>query len=159
MPLAVPLYKELPIRSDAPAGSSWGVFDTVDQRDVYGTLNFITREAVVAAKNEIQTGESVVLNLPLHLPYNTCSPRIQTEHKLLDKMFGLYCCDDQINLNTQSSSQWDGLLHFANQDRQEYYNGVKYAFNPYLNGAGSSEEVSYSTLYDMQKPKESNTTL
>ncbi|GAB7356248.1 hypothetical protein MBLNU459_g7062t1 [Dothideomycetes sp. NU459] len=25
-------------------------------------------------------------------------------------MFGLYCCDDQINLNTQSSSQWDGLL-------------------------------------------------
>lgn len=59
--LQVPLYRDLPIMSSAPAGSAWGVFDKNGERDVYGTLNFITPEAVVAAKQEIKTGESVVL--------------------------------------------------------------------------------------------------
>jgi hypothetical protein len=57
----VPLYKDLPIEANAPPGSAWGVFDQNGQRDVYGTLNFITPEAVVAAKAEIRTGESTVL--------------------------------------------------------------------------------------------------
>jgi hypothetical protein len=57
----VPLYKDLPVEVNAPPGSAWGVFDKDGQRDVYGTLNFITPEAVVAAKAEIRTGQSVVL--------------------------------------------------------------------------------------------------
>ena len=60
-PLKVPLYRDLPVQPSAPPGSAWGVFDKDGKRDVYGTLNFITPEAVVAAKQEIQTGESVVL--------------------------------------------------------------------------------------------------
>ena len=61
MYLSAPKYKDLPVQEGAPPGSSWGVFDKNGQRDVYGTLNFATREAVVAAKEEILTGESVVL--------------------------------------------------------------------------------------------------
>jgi hypothetical protein len=61
MSFKAPTYKELPIREDAPTGSSWGVFDKDGKRDALGTLNFITPEAVVAAKEEIRTGESVVL--------------------------------------------------------------------------------------------------
>lgn len=61
MSLKVPSYKELPVKSDAPAGSAWGVFDKNGKRDALGTLNFITQEAVVRAKEEIQTGESVAL--------------------------------------------------------------------------------------------------
>jgi hypothetical protein len=61
MTFKAPIYKELPIREDAPPGSSWGLFDKDGKRDALGTLNFITPEAVVAAKEEIQTGESVVL--------------------------------------------------------------------------------------------------
>ena len=61
MPLSVPKYRELPIISSAPASSAWGVFDKEGKRDALGTLNFITPEAVVAAKEEIRTGESVVL--------------------------------------------------------------------------------------------------
>jgi hypothetical protein len=61
MPLNVPKYHELPIEIDAPPGSSWGIFDKNGQRDRYGTLNFITSEAVLAAKEEIKTGQSVVL--------------------------------------------------------------------------------------------------
>ncbi|OCK78504.1 hypothetical protein K432DRAFT_301852 [Lepidopterella palustris CBS 459.81] len=122
----VPEYRDLPINPDAPKGSAWGLFDKDGKRDVFGTLNFITPEAVVAAKEEIQTGESVVL--PLHLPYVPCGGdiRIKTEHKIFKKNFGMYCLDDELRFNTQSSSQWDGLLHFAHQTRQEYYNGVKY---------------------------------
>lgn len=59
--LKVPKYKELPIEAGAPKGASWGVFDKHGKRDVYGTLNFITPEAVIAAKDEIITGESATL--------------------------------------------------------------------------------------------------
>ena len=61
MPFTVPKFRDLPIQKDAPAGSAWGVFDKDGKKDVYGTLNFITPEAVLAAKEEIKTGESVVL--------------------------------------------------------------------------------------------------
>ena len=60
-PLMVPLYQDLPVQSPAPLGSAWGVFDKDGKRDVYGTLNFITPDAVLAAKAVIQTGEAVVL--------------------------------------------------------------------------------------------------
>jgi len=56
MSVTVPKYDELPIKSDAPAGSAWGVFDVDGKRDALGTLNFITQQAVVAAKEEIKTG-------------------------------------------------------------------------------------------------------
>lgn len=124
MSLKYPKYKDLPIKPGAPAGSAWGVFDKDGKKDVYGTLNFITREALLEARKEFQTGESVVLNLPLHLPWG--SSRINLEHKLITKGHGFWCCDDELTLNTQRSSQWDGLLHWANQDTQEFYNGVKY---------------------------------
>ncbi|KAF2494391.1 hypothetical protein BU16DRAFT_487492 [Lophium mytilinum] len=129
MPIQVPKYGDLPIKPDAPAGSAWGVFDKDGKRDVYGTLNFITPEAVVAAKSEIQVGESVVLNLPFHLPHVPCGAEIRKKstHNVLTKNFGMFCLDDEVSFNTQSSSQWDGLLHYAHQERQEFYNGVKYA--------------------------------
>jgi len=33
--------------------------------------------------------------------------------------------DDILHINTQSSSQWDGLRHFAYQDHKTFYNGLK----------------------------------
>lgn len=59
--IKVPKYSELPIKPEYPKGSSWGVFDNNGKKDVLGTLNFITPGAVVLAKEEIQTGKSVVL--------------------------------------------------------------------------------------------------
>jgi hypothetical protein len=139
MSLKVPKYKDLPIKKDAPPGSAWGVFDKANSpRDILGTLNFITKEAVVAAKAEIVTGESCVLNLPFHLPHNANPGRIKLEHKLLNNVHNMCICDDEISMNTQSSSQWDGLMHFANQERKEYYNGVSYA--------KAAEEKSDSSL-------------
>lgn len=56
-----PKFKDLPIKPDAPANSAWGVFDKDGKKDVWGTLNKATPAAVVAAREEIRTGESVVL--------------------------------------------------------------------------------------------------
>lgn len=32
--------------------------------------------------------------------------------------------DDEVAMNTQGSSQWDGLKHFAHQKSRMYYNGL-----------------------------------
>jgi hypothetical protein len=59
-----PKFKQLPISSapsGTPKGAAWGVFDKDGKKDVRGTLNFITRDVVKKAKDEIQTGQSVVL--------------------------------------------------------------------------------------------------
>lgn len=56
-----PNFAELPIQAGAPAGSAWGVFDRNGEKDVYGTLNFITPETIIAAKEEIVTGQQTVL--------------------------------------------------------------------------------------------------
>lgn len=132
MPLRIPKYHDLPIKPEAPKGAAWGVFDRDGVRDVYGTLNFITPEAVIEAKAEILTGESVVLkygflqprgradhrhSLPLTLPHSPCPGRVKLEHRLITaEIYNLTGCDDEILLNTQSSSQWDGLSSFMLED-------------------------------------------
>ena len=40
---ALPSYRELLLRTDAPAGSAWGIFGKDDE---VGTVNFITPECV-----------------------------------------------------------------------------------------------------------------
>jgi hypothetical protein len=60
-PVRIPLYHELPVQASAPKGSAWGVFDKDGKKDVYGTLNFITPETILAANKEVQLGISVVL--------------------------------------------------------------------------------------------------
>jgi hypothetical protein len=64
MTLKVPKFKDLPIPDapkGTPKGAAWGVFDKDGKKDVYGTLNYLTPEAVKAAAKEIQTGESASL--------------------------------------------------------------------------------------------------
>lgn len=76
LPKIIPRYRDLPIKSTtvgAPPGSAWGVFDENGQKDVHGTKNFITREAVVAARQEIMTGESVVLKCLNDASFVLCS--------------------------------------------------------------------------------------
>ncbi|KAF2222235.1 putative cyclase-domain-containing protein [Elsinoe ampelina] len=127
-PITVPKYRELPIQAGAPAGAGWGVFDKDGKVDVYGTLNFITPETVLAAKEEIKLGRSVVLNLPMHIPYHVSRMgRKEFTPNFLSGAHGMKYCDDEIHINTQSSSQWDGLLHWPNQERACYYQNVPWS--------------------------------
>lgn len=67
-----PKYSELPIRSGLPQGSAWGVFDDGGVKDVLGTLNFITNETILEAKEEIKIGQSI--NLKYVEPYDCPQP-------------------------------------------------------------------------------------
>lgn len=58
----LPNFKSLPAVKDMPHGCAWGLFDTNGKRDNLGTLNLLTPEVVLAAKNEIKTGVSVSVN-------------------------------------------------------------------------------------------------
>lgn len=46
--------------------------------------------------------------------------------------------DDELDVNTQGSSHWDGLRHFPYQETLAYYNGVKQAD---ISGADANDKL------------------
>jgi hypothetical protein len=57
----LPPWKDLPPVKGMPHGCAWGLFDKNGVRDEVGTLNLLTPSTVVKAKEEVQSGKSVVL--------------------------------------------------------------------------------------------------
>jgi kynurenine formamidase len=117
---AFPSYHDLRKRSDAPPGSSWGLFGDSDE---LGTLNFLTPEHRIRAAGLVRSGETYSLDLPLDaFPRPLISHRGALEHTV----FGLneFHRDDRIdNLFPQATSQIDGLRHFGHPD-YGFYNGA-----------------------------------
>ena len=92
-------------------------------------LNKITPEAILAAKQEIKLGKSVSLDQRLDYIPDTLASRKIFEYKMEDFMdkggyYKIKGFDDVLHLNTQSSSQWDGLRHIAIQENGLHYGGV-----------------------------------
>ena len=104
----VPAYKDLPPVPGMPHGCTWGLWDSNGQRDQLGTLNLLTPEVVLEARKEIQLGVSVAINWSLDKCSTPHSQRKKPEHRifLLPDWVGH---DDEVNINTQSGSQWDGF--------------------------------------------------
>ncbi len=116
-----PNFDSLPLRTGDPKASAWGLWGDEDE---LGTLNLLTPEVVQAAASEIQLGLPVPLNLPLDCPLLPMNPRRKPcSHNILAKG---YANDDELDINTQGSSHWDGLRHYPYQtcDPPMYYNGV-----------------------------------
>lgn len=117
-------------------GIAWGLFDDPSgPKDEIGTLNLLTKEVVLQAKNEIQIGKSVSLNWSMEKQHQPGFNRKGLQHKFVDwrvkaKESGgpdLFSYDDEITVNTQAGklgvleehkgpmlilklgSQWDGL--------------------------------------------------
>ncbi|KAL6718344.1 hypothetical protein ACLMJK_004433 [Lecanora helva] len=65
----------------------------------------------------------ISLNWPLDAQSKPSFGR-QAFHKIVYQKAPRIVNDDVWTLNTQSSSQWDGLRHFAYQKAQKFYNGV-----------------------------------
>lgn len=57
----LPAWKDIPEVPGMPKGCAWGLFDKDGQRDQVGTLNLLTPETVLRAKEEIVHGETVCL--------------------------------------------------------------------------------------------------
>ncbi|KAJ7041919.1 putative cyclase-domain-containing protein [Mycena alexandri] len=100
-----------------------GVWGSEDQ---LGTVNLLT-DAVVkaAAAAEIKMGKSVSLNWPLNFPekpmFERKSPEINM--KLREpQIYGVR--DDEIHINTQSGTQWDGMRHFPILEHGVFYNNI-----------------------------------
>ncbi|KAJ5609952.1 hypothetical protein N7510_006671 [Penicillium lagena] len=142
----LPSYQAIPSVSGMPHGCTWGFWDSYSngQPDELGTLNLLTPDRVLQAKEEVKLGISVAINWPLDkcsTPHsNRRKPELQI-HPLPDWEGN----DDEIHMNTQSGSQWDGFRgylkctavskeiylrddclsgHWAHQPTGLYYNGV-----------------------------------
>ncbi|KIW87778.1 uncharacterized protein Z519_11752 [Cladophialophora bantiana CBS 173.52] len=147
--LKIPSYASLPPVAGMPHGCTWGLWDVLRKTDItatpnggggghrhqekekdgLGTLNLLTPAAILAAKAEIQHGISVAINWSLDNCSTPHSGRHPPRHKIMtlaeaqggSEWIGH---DDEVWMNTQSGSQWDGFRHWAHQPTGLYYNGV-----------------------------------
>lgn len=88
---------------------AWDVFGRADQ---LGTLNLLTPERRHAATRSVRTGATFGLTLPLDALTTPPFGRVALQHETYaanDFSWG----DSVTALDTQSSSQWDGLLHVS----------------------------------------------
>ena len=122
----LPSYNSLPSVPGMPHGCAWGLWDAPGKKDDLGTLNLLTPDVIRAARDEIQLGISVAINWSLDNCATPHSHRKPPDHviKPLPDWVGH---DDEISMNTQSGSQWDGFRHWAHQPSGLYYNGVTHA--------------------------------
>ncbi|KAJ8115800.1 hypothetical protein ONZ43_g4585 [Nemania bipapillata] len=102
-----PSYDELPLNSSYPSKAAWGVWGADDE---LGALNHITEDTIMAASQTIKEGKAFPLNLRLDVP----NPPANFARKPLNHLFlpqdGY--TDDVLVMNTQISTQFDGLRHF-----------------------------------------------
>ncbi|RYP13923.1 hypothetical protein DL767_010515 [Monosporascus sp. MG133] len=125
----IPDFDSLPPVAGLPQGCAWGFFDKDGKKDVHGCLNLLTPEVVKEAYKEARDGVSFSLNYPMDF-MRMYSPRQPTEHKVITwredlKMGNALVLDDAVSFNTQSSTQWDSLLHFGHQATDCFYHGTK----------------------------------
>ncbi|KAK3350983.1 hypothetical protein B0H65DRAFT_456590 [Neurospora tetraspora] len=118
----IPNFDALPLRDGDPKYSAWGLYG---DKDELGTLNRLTDERVAeAAKNEIKTGVRISLNWPLNAQKDSGFFNRKLFHQDLFAKPPRCVNDDVWTFNTQVSSQWDGLRHYAYQKERKFYNGV-----------------------------------
>lgn len=114
-----PPFSSLPLDKSGPPGNAWGLYGPDDE---LGALNLITPAIVKQAASEIQLGERVSLDWYLNLPTYPSFNRPGFKWRLHNKA-PRTVNDDFIDINTQSSSQWDGLRHYGYQQRKMFYGG------------------------------------
>ncbi|KAL4876149.1 hypothetical protein BJY04DRAFT_223372 [Aspergillus karnatakaensis] len=125
-PTPFPSFDQLPLREGDPPNSAWGLWGN-NPDSALGSLNYLTDELVLQTiKEEVKTGERIGLNLPLDLFNPPLLGRAGFEQKVINKD-PLVVNDDVITFNTQGSSQWDSLRHFAYQADKKFYNGTTQA--------------------------------
>ena len=110
-------YAELLQRTDAPAGSSWGLFGKDDE---VGTLNFLTPERTLAAARTVRRG--TVFNLD-HSLSAFDPPVARHRHPPVHTIFSTntHHRDDYIDhLYLQATTQIDGLRHFRHKQHGFY---------------------------------------
>lgn len=119
-----PPFSALPLDKNGPVGNAWGLYGSKDE---LGALNMLTPSVVATAAQEIQTGERISLDWYLNLPSFPSFNRPPFDWRLENRCHPdgtkRTVNDDFLNINTQSSSQWDGFRHYGYQQRKLFYGG------------------------------------
>jgi hypothetical protein len=114
-----PKRANLPHIAGTPSGAAW----FWGGHDELGRLNLLTPERIAKTTQEnVKSGDVISLDLPLNIPGPSFFGRKPLKHKITSIGKGAF--DDEISINTQSSSQWDGFRHFAHPQNGCHYNGV-----------------------------------
>jgi kynurenine formamidase len=117
---AIPRFDQLPVRADAPAESSWGVFG---DNDALGCLNFLTPAGIVDAARLVKDGKVFRLDAKIGCLQPPLFGRASVEHGVT--VLGPVANDDSLDhFNTQEGSQWDGLGHVGHVRHGLFYGGV-----------------------------------
>ena len=124
----IPDFDSLPEVKGMPKGCAWGVFDKDGKKDHLGCINLLTPSVVKDAYKEAREGVSVSLNWPIGAINTPGFMRKGLVHNVISFKGGpmdLHGFDDEVEFNTQCSSQWDSLVHFHHQPSGTGYNGCK----------------------------------
>ncbi|OCK84665.1 hypothetical protein K432DRAFT_389370 [Lepidopterella palustris CBS 459.81] len=132
-----PTFDQLPLREGDPPWSAWGLYGMDDK---LGTLNLLTPDVVVEAAKEIKTGVRVGLDFPINHLAKPTHNRRGYKHTIVWKE-PRTVHDDELEFNTQNSSQWDGLRHYGYQREKVWYNGIK---QPQISGPNSTSEIYHN---------------
>ncbi|KAI1504125.1 hypothetical protein F5X99DRAFT_406200 [Biscogniauxia marginata] len=117
----VPDFDDLPLREGDPRYAAWGLYGDGDE---LGTLNRITDERVAdAARGEIRSGKRISLNWPLDAQPRRSFFQRALFHQDITPKAPRAVNDDVWTFNSQVSTQWDGLRHFAYQREGRFYGG------------------------------------
>ena len=125
---SLPDFDSLPAVKGMPKGTAWGIFDKDGKKDIYGKINLLTPEVIKEAYKEAKDGVSISLNWPIGAIATPGFQRKGLVHKVLsfnEGPFALHGFDDEVEFNTQCSSQWDSLVHFHHQESASGYNGCQ----------------------------------
>jgi kynurenine formamidase len=116
----LPDYAALRARTDAPPGSSWGLFGADDQ---LGTLNLLALNDLRAAASEVREGTAFSLDLPSTAISPPLAPtRNPIEHHIFQRT--PFHRDEWLDrFYTQYGSQLDGLRHIGHPEHG-FYNGA-----------------------------------
>ncbi|KAK1637911.1 putative cyclase-domain-containing protein [Colletotrichum phormii] len=116
-----PSFDSLPLHVGDPKASAWGLWGDEDE---LGSLNLLNPALVKNATSEVFIGETIPLNFYTSVffiqPMNPV--RKPCEHRIIPKG---NANDDEISINTQGATHWDGPRHYPYQEHIQYYNGEK----------------------------------
>jgi kynurenine formamidase len=99
---------------------SWGLWGA---DDVFGCLNRLTADTVLAARDCVRRGAVFPLNWDIALPEPGLFERPSLRHELVHAAEAMPLNDVISDWNTQSSSQWDGFRHVTWAGHGQY-NGL-----------------------------------
>ena len=141
-----------------PDGSTWGDWGADDQ---LGRLNLLTPARVRRAVQEVQTGETFCLSLPLDYPGESVLNPRRSAPELMPTLragrpnmaYPLRCddptstdvlCDDRVMLTLQYSTQWDSLAHVGQMFDVD---GDGVAEDVFYNGFRANSDVAGPVIY------------